>query len=68
MPRTRPTYSPEYRRHMLDLVRAGRDPADLAHEFEPSAQAIRNRVRSLIGARAAGSRSPRSCRSSAATS
>jgi transposase len=29
---------------MVELVRAGRDPADLAHEFEPSAQAIRNWV------------------------
>ncbi len=27
---------------MIELVRAGRDPADLAREFEPSAQAIRN--------------------------
>ena len=29
---------------MVEWVRAGRDPADLAREFEPSAQAIRNRV------------------------
>jgi transposase len=43
MPRTRPPYSPEFRRQMVDLVRAGRDP-DLAREFEPSAQAIRNWV------------------------
>ncbi len=27
-----------------DLVRAGRDPQDLAREFEPSAQAIRSWV------------------------
>ncbi len=27
---------------MVELVRAGRDPTDLAREFEPSAQAIRN--------------------------
>ncbi len=26
---------------MVDLVRAGRDPADLAREFEPSAESIR---------------------------
>jgi transposase len=39
-----PPYSPEFRRQMVDLVRAGRDPADLAREFEPSAQAIRNWV------------------------
>lgn len=29
---------------MVELVRAGRDLADLAREFEPSAQAIRNWV------------------------
>lgn len=29
---------------MIELVRAGRDPAALAREFEPSAQAIRNWV------------------------
>ena len=40
MPRTRPPYSPEFRRQMVDLVRAGRDPADLAREFEPTAQSI----------------------------
>jgi transposase len=44
MPKTRPPYAPEFRRQMVELVRAGRDPADLAHEFEPSAQAIRNWV------------------------
>ena len=41
MPKTRPPYAPEFRRQMIELVRAGRDPADLAREFEPSAQAIR---------------------------
>src|SRR3954452_4792903 len=44
MPKTRPAYSPEFRRQMVELVRAGRDPTDLAREFEPSAQAIRNWV------------------------
>ena len=44
MPKTRPPYPAEFRRQMVDLVRAGRDPADLAREFEPSVQAIRNRV------------------------
>jgi transposase len=29
---------------MVELVRAGRTPEDLAQEFEPSAQAIRNWV------------------------
>ncbi len=44
MPKTRPPYAPEFRRQMVDLVRRGRDPQDLAREFEPSAQAIRNWV------------------------
>jgi len=44
MPKTRPAYAPEFRRQMIELVRAGRDPADLAREFEPSAQAIRTWV------------------------
>jgi hypothetical protein len=30
MPRTHPPYSPEFRRQMVDPVRAGRDPDDLA--------------------------------------
>ncbi len=29
---------------MVDLVRAGRDPADFAREFEPSRQSIQNCV------------------------
>jgi len=44
MPKTRPPYAPEFRRQIVELIRAGRDPADLAREFEPSAQAIRNWV------------------------
>jgi transposase len=44
MPRSRPPYPPEFRRQMIELVRAGRDPGQLAKEFEPSAQAIRNWV------------------------
>ena len=44
MAKTRPPYAPEFRRQMVDLVRSGRDPTDLAREFEPSAQAIRNWV------------------------
>jgi transposase len=44
MPKTRPPYAPEFRRQMVELVRAGRDPEDLAREFEPTAQSIRNWV------------------------
>lgn len=35
-------YPPEYRRQMVELVRAGRNPEELSREFEPTAQAIRN--------------------------
>ena len=42
MSKTRLPYSPEFRRQMVELVRAGRDPDDLAREFEPTAQSIRN--------------------------
>jgi transposase len=44
MPRTRPPYAPEFRRQMVELVGAGRSPEDLAKEFEPTAQSIRNWV------------------------
>ena len=40
MPKTRPPYSPEFRRQMVELVRAGRSPEDLSREFEPTAQSI----------------------------
>ena len=42
---THAAYPPEFRRQLVELVRAGREPEDLAREFEPSAQAIRNWVR-----------------------
>ena len=42
MPKTRPPYAPEFRQQMVELVRAGRSAEELAREFEPSAQAIRN--------------------------
>ena len=44
MPKKRPPYPPEFRQRMIELVRAGRSPEELAKEFEPSAQAIRNWV------------------------
>ena len=44
MPRTRPPYPPEFRHRMVELVRAGRAPEDLARKYEPSAAAIRNWV------------------------
>jgi len=45
MPRTRAPYPPEYRQRMVDLVRAGRSPEELAGEFEPTGQTIRNWVK-----------------------
>jgi len=45
MPRTRSPYPPEYRQQIVDLVRAGRSPEDLAREFEPTGQTIRNWVK-----------------------
>jgi transposase len=38
MARTRPPYTPEFRRQMVELVQAGRSPDELAREFEPTAQ------------------------------
>lgn len=38
-------YPPEFRRQMVELVRAGRSPEELAKEFQPSAQSIRVWVR-----------------------
>ena len=44
MATSRPPYSPEFRRQMVDLVHAGRDPDELAQEFEPTSQSSRARV------------------------
>lgn len=44
MSKSRPPYPPEFRRQILDLVRAGRTPEELAREFEPTATTIRNWV------------------------
>jgi transposase len=44
MPRSRPEYPPDFRQKMVELVRAGRNPEELAKEFEPTAQTIRNWV------------------------
>jgi len=42
--RKRAPYPPEFRRQMVDLVRAGRTPEEIEREFEPTAQTIRNWV------------------------
>jgi len=45
MPRSHAPYPAEFRRQIVALARAGRSPEELAEEFEPSANAIRNWVR-----------------------
>ena len=44
MPKPHPPYSPEFCRQMVELVRAGRSPEDLARESEPTAQSVGIRV------------------------
>jgi len=44
MPKSHPPYSPELRWRLVALVRSGRSPGELAREFEPSEQCIRNWV------------------------
>lgn len=42
MQRHRDPYPEEFRRKLIDLARTGRTPEELAKEFEPTAQSIRN--------------------------
>ena len=42
MPRTRPPYPQEFRNRIVELARNGRTPSELAEEFEPTEQTIRN--------------------------
>src|SRR5262247_2671120 len=44
MPKSRPPYPREFRQRMVELVRSGRSPDELAEKFEPTAQSIRNWV------------------------
>ena len=44
MAKTRRAYAPEFRRQMVELVRAGRSPEKLAKEFEPTSKSIRDWV------------------------
>lgn len=44
MPISHPPYPMEFRQQMIELVKAGRNPAELAREFRCSSQAIRNWV------------------------
>ena len=45
MPKSHRPYAAEFRARIVDLVRKGRTPEELARQFEPSAQGIRNWVR-----------------------
>jgi len=45
MPKSKPPYPPEFRRRLIDLVRAGQTPEELGKKFECTAQSIRNWVR-----------------------
>ena len=45
MPKSHPPYPEEFRQQILELVRAGRTPDELAAEFEPTAQTIRNWIK-----------------------
>ncbi|RQR47556.1 hypothetical protein DIE19_34435 [Burkholderia sp. Bp9126] len=47
-------YAPEFRAQMVELVKAGRTPEDLAREFEPTAQTIYNWVAQPIATPASG--------------
>ena len=44
MPKSHTPYPPEFRQRMVELVRSGRSPDELAEKFEPTAQSIRNWV------------------------
>ena len=44
MPKSRLPHPPAFRRQRVELVRTGRTPEELAREFEPTVQAIRNWV------------------------
>jgi transposase len=44
MPKTHPPYPAEFRQQIIELVRAGRPPAELSREFQVTAQTIQNWV------------------------
>ena len=45
MGKARRPYPAEFKRQMVELVRAGRTPEELSREFEPTAQSIQNWVK-----------------------
>ena len=44
MPKSHKAYPLEFRQRLVDQVRAGRTPEELAEKYEPTAQSIRNWV------------------------
>lgn len=45
MPKSHPPYPEEFREQILELIQAGGTPDELAKEFEPTAQTIRNWIK-----------------------
>jgi len=45
MPGSHKPYPVEFRQQLVELVKAGRTPRELAQEFEPTAESIRNWVK-----------------------
>lgn len=45
MPSTHPPYPAEYRRQIVELARLGRSAAELAREFEPTYETIRQWIK-----------------------
>lgn len=45
MPGSHKPYPVEFRQQFVELVKAGRTPRELAQEFEPTAESIRNWVK-----------------------
>ena len=44
MPRSHKPYPLEFKHRLVEMVRAGQNPDELAEKFEPTAQSIRNWV------------------------
>lgn len=44
MPKSHTPYPEEFKQRIIEMVRGGRSPEELAEKFEPTAQSIRNWV------------------------
>jgi transposase len=44
MPKSHKAYPAEFKHRLIEMVRSGRSPDELAEKFEPTAQSIRNWV------------------------